>query len=67
MNTPKKWASDDAHRCYDLSHSYSRGSYSASTTYEGDDPGCDPDEQWIKGTFGVQAVFTGYARDYLPG
>ena len=57
------WALYDAHPCYAQSHSYSRGSYSASETYEGR-PGCY--QQEAKGTLGLQAIFTGMPEIIYP-
>lgn len=57
-----KWAAANAHSSYTYSHSYSRGSYSASVTYEGD----DPYKQGHKGALGLQAVFTGIPEIIYP-
>lgn len=57
-----KWADADAHVAYAYSYGYSRGSYSASVTYEGD----DPYGQGLAGTLGLQAVFTGVPDIIYP-
>ena len=57
-----RWAQADAHVANALSYSYSRGSYSASVTYEGG----DPYKEGRKGTFGLQAVFTGIPDIIYP-
>ncbi len=57
-----RWAQADAHVAQALSYSYSRGSYSASVTYEGG----DPYKEGRKGTFGLQAVFTGIPDIIYP-
>ncbi|MHB0856161.1 MAG: FecR domain-containing protein [Anaerolineae bacterium] len=59
---PDHWEKADAHPSYAVSHSYSRGSYSASTTYEGD----DPYSQGLAGTLGLKAVFTGVPEIIYP-
>jgi hypothetical protein len=58
-----KWAASDAHESYIVTHSYSRGVYSASTTYEGD----DPYDQGRSGTLAVRAVFSGMPDIIYPG
>lgn len=50
-----KWAASNAHESYIVKHSYARGVYTASTTYEGD----DPYDQGRSGTLSVKAVFSG--------
>jgi Tfp pilus assembly protein PilF len=57
-----RWATADAHRSYVVKHSYSPGVYSASTTYEGN----DPYGQGLKGTLGLKAVFTGMPKIIYP-
>lgn len=57
-----RWAQADAHVAQALSYTYSRGSYSASVTYEGG----DPYKEGRKGTFGLQAVFTGIPDIIYP-
>jgi len=57
-----KWAAADAHASYKVSYSYSRGTYSASVTYEGD----DPYKEGIKGTLGLQAVYSGVPHIIYP-
>ncbi len=54
-----KWATADVHPSYKYSYGYSRGSYSASTTYEGDDKD-------RSGTLGLKAVFTGMPEIIYP-
>lgn len=54
-----KWATADAHPSYKYSYGYSTGSYSASTTYEGDD-------RDRSGTLGLKAVFTGMPEIIYP-
>jgi hypothetical protein len=56
------WAASDAHPAYIVKHGYSSGSYSASVTYEGD----DPYGQGLKGTLGVQVVFSGMPQIIYP-
>lgn len=58
----EKWAAADAHESYVVQHSYSQGSYSASTTYEGD----DPYGQGRGGTLAVQASFSGVPNIIYP-
>lgn len=57
-----RWATADAHPSYVYSHSYSRGVYSASTTYEGN----DPYGSGLSGTLGLMAVFTGVPKIIYP-
>lgn len=57
-----KWATSDAHESYIVTHGYSRGVYSASTTYEG----ADPYGQGLGGTLAVQAVFSGIPDIIYP-
>ena len=59
---PERWATSDAHIAYAVSYSYSRGSYSASITYEGD----DPYDQGLSGTFSSKAVFSGIPEIIYP-
>ena len=47
----EKWSIADEHESYAVSHGYSRGNYSASTTYEGD----DIYNQGLSGTYAVLA------------
>lgn len=54
-----KWATADAHPSYKYSYGYSTGSYSASTTYEGDNKD-------RSGTLGLKAVFTGMPEIIYP-
>lgn len=58
----EKWEASDAHVAYAYSYSYSRASYSASVTYEGD----DPYGEGLKGTLGLNAVFTGIPTVIYP-
>ena len=53
------WATADAHPSYAVSHVYSRGVYSASTTYEETGDG-------RSGTLGLNAVFTGMPEIIYP-
>ena len=57
-----KWAASDAHESYIVKHSYARGVYTASTTYEGD----DPYDQGRSGTLSVKAVFSGVPQIIYP-
>ena len=57
-----KWAVSDDHASYIVTHGYSRGTYSASTTYEGG----DPYGQGLSGTLAVQAVFSGVPDIIYP-
>jgi tetratricopeptide (TPR) repeat protein len=57
-----RWATADAHPSYVVNHSYSPGVYSASTTYEGD----DPYGQGLGGALGLKAVFTGMPKLIYP-
>ena len=57
-----KWAEKDAHPSYIVKHSYSQGSYSASITYEGD----DPYSQGCAGTLAIKAVFSGMPEIIYP-
>ena len=54
-----RWATADAHPSYVVTHKYSPGVYSASTTYEGDAKG-------RSGTLGLNAVFTGVPKIIYP-
>ena len=58
-----RWDTADAHPSYVVSHGYSRGVYSASTTYEGD----DPYGRGLRGTLGLKAVFTGVPKIIYAG
>ena len=57
-----KWATSDAHDSYIVKHSYARGVYTASTTYEGD----DPYDQGRSGTLSVKAIFSGVPQIIYP-
>ncbi len=57
-----KWAASNAHESYIVKHSYARGVYTASTTYEGD----DPYDQGRSGTLSVKAVFSGVPQIIYP-
>ncbi len=57
-----KWAASDAHESCIVKHSYARGVYTASTTYEGD----DPYDQGRSGTLSVKAVFSGVPQIIYP-
>ncbi len=56
------WVVSDAHDSYIVTHGYSQGSYSASTTYEGD----DPYKEGLSGTLAVQANFSGIPEIIYP-
>lgn len=58
----EKWASADAHESYAVTHSYSRGSYSASTTFEGN----DIYGTGLGGTLSVKADFSGVPDIIYP-
>jgi len=58
----EKWEQADAHESYAVSHSYGRGTYAASTTYEGD----DLYRQGLSGTLAVQATYTGMPEIIYP-
>lgn len=62
FDSADKWAAADEHKSYKYSYGCSSGSYSASVTYEGD----DPYKQGLKGTLGLQAVFTGMPEIIYP-
>lgn len=58
----EKWTANDAHDSYIVTHSYSRGIYSASSTYEG------PDYYGtgVGGTLAVRAEFSGMPDIIYP-
>jgi len=58
----EKWSIADEHESYAVSHSYSRGNYSASSTYEGD----DIYNQGLSGTYAVSATFSGVPEVIYP-
>ena len=62
FDSADKWAVSEAHPSYKYSYACSSGSYSASVTYEGD----DPYKQGLKGTLGLQAVYTGMPQIIYP-
>lgn len=53
------WAEKDAHASYIVKYRYTQGSYSASTTYEGDD-------SYKSGTLALTAVFSGMPEIIYP-
>ncbi len=63
FDSADKWAVSEAHPSYKYSYSCSSGSYSASVTYEGN----DPYKEGLKGTLGLQATFTGMPQIIYPG
>lgn len=56
------WAKSDAHQSYAVSYGYARGSYSASTTYEGN----DPYDEGLSGTLALKAVFSDVPEIIYP-
>ena len=57
-----EWERADAHEAYACTYSYARGSYSASTTYEG----YDTYGEGKKGTLGALAVYSGMPDIIYP-